>query len=57
MIYKIGDYFVVEADSKQELINLVKENMQDWGWQPIGGVACRGDDYYCQAVVRYELDE
>ena len=29
---KIVDYRTVIADSEQELVRLVKENIDDWGW-------------------------
>lgn len=61
---KITDYLLVKANDIKELQALVKENIEDWGWQPIGGVATLCEVYggiaitenrvfFLQAMAKY----
>lgn len=54
---KATDYYVASGSSPRALERTVKEYLRE-GWQPQGGMAVntnvKGDDYYFQALVRYE---
>lgn len=58
---RITDYLLVKANDDKELVELVKENIDPWGWTPLGGVAVmtfgagKGSMYY-QAMVKYERE-
>jgi len=53
---EIADYFILESNSLQGLINDVKQRMRE-GWQPLGGVCSVNNDarlMYFQATVIYK---
>jgi len=53
---EIADYFILDSNNLQGLINDVKQRMR-LGWQPPGGVCStnnNGDLLYVQAVVIYK---
>jgi hypothetical protein len=58
---RIIDYFMIEADSPEDLASLMREFIAD-GWQPYGSpvatIATTNDAhhafYYCQAITREE---
>jgi len=51
----ITDYLIVDAENEQHLQELVNDNIKDWGWQPLGGIAVLENEYY-QAMVKYRYD-
>jgi hypothetical protein len=53
---EIVDYFILDSNSLQGLINDVKQHMRE-GWQPLGGVCSTNNDadlLYSQAIVIYK---
>ena len=53
---EITDYFILDSNSLQGLINDVKQRMRG-GWQPLGGVCSVNNDaaiLYFQAIVFYK---
>jgi hypothetical protein len=54
---RIGDYQIVSGLTKNELEELVQQQIKD-GWQPIGGVAIAAEvgdvSEFWQAMVKYE---
>lgn len=54
MTPKIIDYLIVGNASRNELITLIKENIDLWGWQPIGGICISRNDQFLEKVMFYQ---